>query len=387
MVASADTREKIGLQDLVATGPGTLAGRYLRRFWQPVYVSAELQAGAAKPIQIMGERYTLYRGESGEAHVVAYRCPHRGTQLSTGWVEDDDIRCLYHGWKFDGSGQCVEQPGEEGGIGFAAKVRIASYPAREHAGFIFAYFGEGEPPPFPPVPGFPGGGVLESWAILFPCNYFQSYENTSDEFHVAYVHSGGGTHRSLAEVPRMSAEETAYGFVRRSERSDGKVRLTQHVMPNITRVLIPPFKGMRGIGGWRDSYLWFVPIDDENHFILLTQTAAISPERLPEYESAREQFLHDVAASAAPHEIAMEILAGRRSLRDAVEHPWSVNIEDITAQAGQGVIADRTNERLGRTDVGVIQMRKIWLRELRALAAGEDLKQWRYAGEAPTLGF
>jgi 5,5'-dehydrodivanillate O-demethylase len=185
----------------------------------------------------------------------------------------------------------------------------------------------------------------------------------------------------------MSAEETDYGFVRHSLRSDGKLRVSQHLMPNITRVLIPPFKGMRGIGGWRDSYLIFVPIDDGSHYIFLTQVAAVPPEEMETYQSARRQFKSDLADSAPPHVLAQEVLAGRRTLAEMSEHPWSVNIEDIVAQAGQGVIADRTNERLGRTDVGVIQMRKIWSRELRALAEGKPLKQWQYKGEPPELGF
>src|SRR3954469_21554949 len=98
--------------DFVHTGPGTLAGQYLRRFWQPVYRAQDLAPGRAAPIEIMSERLTLYRGEAGTAHLVDFRCAHRGTQLSVGWVEDDCIRCRYHGWMYDATGQCVEQPGE-----------------------------------------------------------------------------------------------------------------------------------------------------------------------------------------------------------------------------------------------------------------------------------
>ena len=83
--------------DLYRTEPGSLAGRYLRSFWQPVYRAKDLPAGEAVPLRIMSEDFTLYRGESGKPHVVAFRCAHRGTQLSAGWVEDDCIRCFYHG--------------------------------------------------------------------------------------------------------------------------------------------------------------------------------------------------------------------------------------------------------------------------------------------------
>jgi 5,5'-dehydrodivanillate O-demethylase len=262
---ATDGQEIADALDFAHTGPGTLAGRYLRRYWQPVHVADALPRGEAAPIRIMSEDFTLYRGESGTPHVVAARCAHRGTQLSVGWVEEDCIRCLYHGWKYDATGQCVEQPGE--GDGFADRVRVASYPTREHLGLIFAYLGEGEPPPFPPYPAFEGEGQVEAWAERFTCNFFQSYENTADEFHVAYVHSGGGTHQRLAEVPEMSAAETAYGLARHSRRSDGKVRITLHLMPNTTRVIVPPFKGFRGLGGWRDSYFTLVPVDDESHLM------------------------------------------------------------------------------------------------------------------------
>ena len=121
-------RRSVTPRDFVHTGPGTLAGRYLRMFWQPVYYAVDLPAGRAVPIRIMSEDFTLYRGEGGTPHVVAFRCAHRGTQLSTGWVEGDCIRCFYHGWKYDGAGQCVEQPAED--AGFASKVKIKGYQRR-----------------------------------------------------------------------------------------------------------------------------------------------------------------------------------------------------------------------------------------------------------------
>src|ERR1700730_6733212 len=112
-------------RDFAHTRPGTLAGRYLRSFWQPIWRSKDLQVGRPRPLRVMSQDYTLYRGESGKVHMLDFRCAHRGTQLSTGWVEGDDIRCFYHGWKYDASGQCVEQPAEN--PSFPPKVRIGSY--------------------------------------------------------------------------------------------------------------------------------------------------------------------------------------------------------------------------------------------------------------------
>src|SRR5687768_12348800 len=145
--------------DFEHTGPGTLAGRYMRCFWQAIYRAEDLLAGHAKPIQVMSEEFTLYRGDGGEPHLVAFRCAHRGTQLSTGWVEGDCIRCCYHGWKYDQTGQCVEMPAED--PSFPPKVQIASYPVREYLGTLWAYLGEGEPPPLPRYPELETEGILE----------------------------------------------------------------------------------------------------------------------------------------------------------------------------------------------------------------------------------
>src|SRR5205814_5830003 len=83
--------------DFIHTGPGTLAGRYLRRFWQPVYVAKDLLPGTATTFRTMSEDFTLYRGETGAPHLLQLRCAHRATQLNTGWVEGEEIRCFYHG--------------------------------------------------------------------------------------------------------------------------------------------------------------------------------------------------------------------------------------------------------------------------------------------------
>src|SRR5437879_2767453 len=140
MVAIDQQTTQVRGDEFAYIGPGTLAGQYLRSFWQPVSVSADLPPGRAMPLRILGAEYTLYRGETGEPHVVGFRCAHRGTQLSTGWVEGECIRCFYHGWKYDADGACVEQPAEDSG--FAGRVRIPSYPTRDYLGLVFAYLGE-----------------------------------------------------------------------------------------------------------------------------------------------------------------------------------------------------------------------------------------------------
>ena len=130
--------------DIATTKPGTPGGIFMRQFWTAVGRSKDLAVGKTKPVRIMSEDFTLYRGASGKAYCVDSACPHRLAMMHMGWVEGEDIRCVYHGWKFDCTGQCVEQPAEE--PGFARKVRIGTYPCEEYLGLVWCYFGEGQPP-------------------------------------------------------------------------------------------------------------------------------------------------------------------------------------------------------------------------------------------------
>src|SRR5579871_4545550 len=184
---NSPTQARAEWTDFDHIGPGTLAGRYLHRFWQPVRRVEDLQAGRAVPIKIMSEDLTLYRGESGIPHLLAFRCAHRGTQLSTGWVEGDELRCFYHGWKYDASGQCTEQPAEP--EPFCNRIKIRSYPTREYLGLIFVYLGEGEAPEFPRLLDFEETEypVQTSYA-MWPCNYYTQLDNAMDPCHVTIAH-------------------------------------------------------------------------------------------------------------------------------------------------------------------------------------------------------
>ncbi|HEY7065033.1 MAG TPA: Rieske 2Fe-2S domain-containing protein [Chloroflexota bacterium] len=355
--------------DFAHAGPGTLAGDYLRHFWQPVYRAAELPPGHAKPVRIMNEDFTLYRGEDGQPHVVAARCAHRGTQLSTGWVEGDCIRCFYHGWKYDGSGQCVEMPAEE--ASFPPKVRIKGYPCQEYIGLIFAYLGDREPPPLPRHGVFEGDGVLETEVYYRPCNYFQNIENGPDEVHLAFVHHD--TH-GLPVVPRVEVEETEYGLVQYGYRPGQPVRVTHIEMPNILRIKIPP-PAEAPDSAWRDYVSWRVPVDDTMHVTFVTRLVHVTGEAAAEYRRRCEESPLDVPSV---DEMTERVLRGELRVHDLVDYPYLLSVQDTVAQVGQGVMADREHERLGRSDVGVILVRKLWERELRALAEGRPLQSWVY---------
>jgi 5,5'-dehydrodivanillate O-demethylase len=373
--------------DFAHTGPGTLAGRYLRQFWQPVYVASDLPPGQAKPIRVMGEDYTLYRGGDSMPHLVDARCAHRGTQLSTGWVEGDCIRCFYHGWKYDGSGQCVEQPAED--ASFASKVRIQSYPVQEYLGLVFAYLGDAErgdtgafnPPPLPRYPEFKAPGVLLPDLYTRQCNYFQHLENGVDEVHLAFVHRRSGfTDFGFKEwdIPQVRAEETDYGMAIYTTRSNGVPRLSYFLMPNMIR-----FKGapVEAASGWTDHLGWRVPVDDAHHRAFSVVLAHVTGEAAERYREVQRQRRALLAEAPAFHDLAEQVLRGELRVQDIADHPSLVMFQDTVAQVGQGVIADRQRERLGRSDVSVMLLRRLWERELRALAEGRPLKEWR-AGEA-----
>ncbi len=370
-------------RDFEHTGPGTLAGRYMRSFWQPVYRAEDLKPGQAIPIRIMSEDFTLYRGQRGAPYLVASRCAHRGTQLSTGWVEDDSIRCRYHGWKFDGSGQCIEQPGED--ASFGRKVKIRAYPAREYLGLIFAFLGDGEPPSFRRYPQFEAPDLLitlppEHW----PCNHYNRLDNDADAFHVLYTHyeSARRAQRLNLYTERgVSAELTPYG-VRTTVRMPGSVLdyLYQY-MPNVNQIRVRT--GVASARGedekkvWEDRLTWAVPIDDPNslrfevNFVHVSGAAAEALEIRRREESERGRDL--------ANRLGEQILAGHLTIEELstdLSTYEMFRVEDYVVQVGQGRIANRLAERLAHIDVGVVLRRKLWERELKAISDNKPLTEW-----------
>jgi len=375
------------------TGPGSTAGLYLRRFWQPIYHSVDLAPGTAVPLRIMGQSFTLFRGEGGTAYIVDPTCPHRGTQLSTGWVEGDALRCFYHGWKFAGDGRCVEQPAEDSS--FCHKVGLRSYPTREYLGLIFAYLGEGEAPEFPTYPEFEHfDGFVEVDSYSRDCNYYQNLENALDMCHVAFVHGDNqAAFRSIGNAKRLEAEESDWGVTYIFTREDGQRRIQQFGMPNIFYMTALPTDPEIG---WQESLFWWVPIEDDRHMQFSLHRVPATGEVAEGIHARRQQRRSEIDL---PHQqVCSEILEGRLRLSEVdTKRVDLVRLQDDIAQLGQGVIADRDAERLGRSDVGVIAIRKLWKRDIDAMLAGQPTKAWRrngsivprawgLAGQSPRIG-
>jgi 5,5'-dehydrodivanillate O-demethylase len=375
---SAPPKRKITMDDVVHTGPGTLAGRYLRQFWQPVYRSEDLAPARPKPVKLMSEDFTLYRGESGEAHAVAFRCAHRGTQLSTGWVEGDNLRCFYHGWVYDGSGQCVEQPAEP--KPFCQKVRIRGYPVQEYLGLIFVYMGEGEPPSFPrfvELEDFQDGVRFASSIPIQPCNFFNRIDQALDHCHTIFAHRESFVEEGgLEGIPTLSAEETEYGAHLRIVHPNGVEGAGHFQMPNINTFEAAP---RWPDTGWTTNVFWRVPIDDEHYGQLgITLVPVRGGEEVKQrvLERVRQQRRVAPGTDLSPEQLGEEILAGRAHWLDFPHRAGFVQVQDYVILRGQGTYAPRHMEHLGREDVGTILVRKLWERELRALADGRPLKQW-----------
>jgi 5,5'-dehydrodivanillate O-demethylase len=347
----------------------------MRLFWQPVYRGKDLLPGYAKPIKIMGEQFTLYRGESGAPQVLAFRCAHRGTQLSAGWVEGDCIRCVYHGWKYDSSGQCIEQPAEE--KSFAEKIRLRSYPTKEYLGLIFAFLGDGEAPSLPRYPRFEAPGICDPLPSLeWPCNYFQRLENAGDAAHLPFTHRDSYfSANARSGIPKISREETDWGLITYATFSSGATQVYPFGMPNIHDLRIP---APDPECPWDDRLNWTVPIDDENCIMFRARHLPLTGDAALRFQDAAQKI--NAAQGLAAGELGRQVLTGKIRFQDLKHNTTSpivyVNAQDYVAQVGQGAIADRGREHLGRSDAGVILFRKIWERELRALKEGRQLKSW-----------
>ena len=375
--------------DLEPVGPGTPAGRYLRLFWQPVMRAQDLPVGRAKPLEILSEKFTVYRGEDGKPHITAFRCAHRGTQLSIGWVEGDSLRCRYHGWRYDAAGQCVEQPNED--RPFCDNVKIPVYPTRDYAGLIFAYLGPGAAPPFRHYPDFdlPGVIVADPPEVL-PCSYWNRLDN--DHSHVPWVHRATALRKGRKDYLIMRKEavaETPYGYIStravRGEAVDFK-DTAYFFMPNARQFWAPTrAKGFEGRPGLGDTKMtWTMPVNDTTFVAFdVTHTPLLGEEaRIYKTNRAAQQE----AEAEDRWDLGEKILSGEMRAEDIpneIGAYTSFAIEDYATQVGVGPIRGRSQEHLGTTDVKVALLRRIWLREIGAMLEGRPLTEW----ELPQVPF
>jgi nitrite reductase/ring-hydroxylating ferredoxin subunit len=349
--------------ELTEVGRGKPMGELLRRFWHPIGLSADAKDMPHK-VRALGEDLILFRDKQGRPGLLHARCCHRGTTLYYGKVEEDGIRCCYHGWKFDTEGHCLEQPCEPEGGRFKDKVRQPWYPVEERYGLIFAYMGPPEKKPVLPrydcLERMDEGEFVEAddssigggGPAIIPCNWLQHFENVADPFHVPVLHgsfSGAQFTNMMASTPEVKFEATAGSVVIRSIRpqEDGKVfyRVTQAVFPTLRVVPNPrvaQFARVESIG-------WVLPIDDTSFRIYVAGRV----KRAGEISAMRSKF-------------------NGKFWWEMTEEEHQKFPGDYEAQVGQGPITVHSEEHFGQSDRGVLLVRRIMRTQLEEIAAGRD---------------
>jgi len=348
---------------LARVGPGTPAGRLLRRYWHVVAAASELSDEKPKKrLRVLGEDLVLYRDRSGTYGLVGEHCSHRGVSLYYGFVEEDGIRCAYHGWKYDACGKCLEQPFESPEVGYKEKIQHPAYPVVKLAGLLFAYLGPPEKKP-----------LLPKWDLLMRqdgvkkvdicevlrCNWLQAMENSVDPYHTYYLHShtlklkGDPDHVPFhyQQVKRIEFEQVVHptwaGIQKQRFFAGDDVPVeAPHplILPNL--LFVPVRSGY--------AMHFRIPIDDFNTQVYQFR---FSPTK-------------DGSVVDQPENPPIEYVGTKNA--DGEFHLDNFASQDHMAWETQGPIADRAREHLGESDRGIILFRKLLRDQIRAVESGDD---------------
>lgn len=377
---------------LVRVGPGTPAGTLFRRYWQPAALSRELpeKDGAPVRVRLLGEDLIAFRDTQGRVGLIDAYCPHRRAPLFFGRNEECGLRCVYHGWKFDADGRCVDLPSEPADSPMKSGIKIAAYPTIERGGVIWAYLGPSDAQP--PAPDYEWARAPETHRAVSKshqaCNYLQALEGGLDTAHVSFLHNNrmGDRANLFARdgAPRIEVVETDYGYyyvsTRKHDAERNFVRVYQYTMP---------FQQMRpnviqtGLGANRrvpriDGHIW-VPIDDEQTFVYnwsygYDAECPLSPEYAEELEAfygrGHDDYIpgtYRLKANAA-NDYFIDRAAQKTVSTTGIK---GVNTQDVAVQEGMGAITDRTREHLGSSDRAIVVMRRLLLDATRAVETGQ----------------
>jgi phthalate 4,5-dioxygenase len=374
---------------LTRVGAGTPMGNLMRRYWQPALLSSELPAPDCAPIRVrlLGEDLIAFRGSDGTVGLVDAFCPHRRAPMFFGRNEECGLRCVYHGWKFDRTGACVDMPSEPPDSLFKSKVTIAAYPTWEGGGAVWTYMG---PPELRPSdPDFEWCRAPASHAYVTKtyqdCNFLQAVEGGLDTAHSSYLHNEelGNKNwiRNRDGAPRLDVEKTAYGYYYVSTRDLGEdqlwVRIYQYVMPaQQMRAGITGYHGRRAPVPKVDGHVW-VPIDDEHTWTWNWNVAYDDVPFPPGFQEEWETFSGRGADDLIPGTFKLKANLANDYLIDRQKQKTQtftgirgLNTQDIALQEGMGAIVDRSKEHLGTTDKAIIVLRQLLLEAVDEVEAG-----------------
>lgn len=364
-------------------------GRLMRRHWVPAVLSEQVSQpdGAPVRIQLFGEKLVVFRNSEGKLGVLGESCPHRKASLAFGRNEECGLRCLYHGWKFDVEGNVVDMPSEPKQSQFAEKVKHISYPTREGGGFVWTYMGPPEQMPEFEAPSWsPHDQARVAIAkIELPCNWAQIMEGQIDSAHSSSLHSSDmrpargeatakGDHwvrPSTDKNPRIQVQLTGYGMryaaIRRpiaNAATHDYVRITTYVAPftalippnssyNIATVIVPrnDTSSYFHFIAWAEGSQVGIDTEAWRKFCVLVVGDDVDANFLPIKRHAHNNYLQD-----------------RELMKDGSSFTGIPGIpnQDIAMWESMGGIADRTQERLGASDIAIVQFRRIMLNAVKA---------------------
>ena len=399
---------------LTRVGTGTLMGNLLRRYWTPALLSSEVPAPDSPPVRVrlLGEDLVAFRDTNGSVGLFVQSCPHRGASLFFGRNEECGLRCVYHGWKYDVTGQCVDMPSEPAESNFKSKVRVGAYPTHESGGIIWTYMGP--PETMTGFRDFGSEGAPErgqAFKTIAYCNWVQRMEGNIDTAHISWLHqyegvqdipddgtdvAGGYPSYKMSwkiwrndRAPRLEVDDTWYGYryagIRQTPKGNTHVRITAYAIPYTTVVAAIPF----AIGG-----SMCVPIDDYScFFIRYAQRPLPNPgprdeimRRAGEGLFANTPYTLQLQRPGDATGRGIGPLAGMNRVNYTEANDYQVNrdlkntiffsgianfgAQDLMATESAGAIWDRTKEHLGTTDKAILRTRQLLLKAAKDLANG-----------------
>jgi phenylpropionate dioxygenase-like ring-hydroxylating dioxygenase large terminal subunit len=374
-------------------GPGTPMGALMRQYWIPSLLSDELSGPDGRPVRfrMLGEDLVAYRDSSGRIGILGHNCPHRGASLFFGRNEDEGLRCVYHGWKFDLSGRCVDMPNEPPESNFKDKVRAVAYPATERGGIVWIYMGpRQDPPPLSRLePNLAVDGKVTP--IARDCNWLQGLEGDIDTSHLGFLHLGSVQPEQLKpgtfdyytvkdRAPRYEVIDTdfgvMYGAYRPAEADTNYWRVAAYLFPFYT--MIPT-----GVLGLKVGVRAWVPIDDDHTMFwnLYTPAQRYGLSQRPQPAGARGDGNYMDPQQYEPNTTGW---LGRWNLKansanDYMLDPEAqktqtytgiagIHIQDQAITESMGTLMDRTTEHLGTADVMIIRTRQRIIRAAESLS-------------------
>ena len=373
---------------LTRVGPATPMGITMRQYWVPALLAHEVPTPDCPPVRVklLGEDLVAFRDSDGRIGLLDEFCPHRRASLFLGRNEDCGLRCVYHGWKFDVTGQCVDMMNEPEDLGFKAKIRTAAYPVVEGGGIVWAYMGAGTPPP-PPLFAWTGTPETRRHVskVIQESNWLQGLEGGIDTSHAPILHRVIDPDSKRAgfkpkdpfvrgKAPTLVVDLTDYGYryagIRPLDRSDVHVRAYHFILPFHQ---IRPSRNEDGVP-LTAGHIW-VPMDDETTMVY-NWVVTVRDESLPEDERLETRL------GNGPDAVDQTTFRSRRNRQNNYlldRHVQKtetftgidgINLQDRAVQESMGRIVDRSKEHLGPADKAVIQARRLLLEAVRTVRDG-----------------